>query len=93
MSFHPITRWIGVNNIIGWVGFNFHIIFWGGCRMDIKVIIFWYGWEWVRFFAISGPTPVLSFLLSWQHGLYTLSRVILLMLILVVLKITKNIEL
>jgi hypothetical protein len=23
--------------------------------MDIKVIIFGYGWEWVRFFAISRP--------------------------------------
>jgi hypothetical protein len=24
--------------------------------MDIKVIIFGYGWEWVRFFAISRPS-------------------------------------
>jgi hypothetical protein len=23
--------------------------------MDIKIIIFEYGWEWVRFFAISRP--------------------------------------
>jgi hypothetical protein len=55
MGFHPITGWFGVNNIIGWVGFNFLLIFWGGCGMDIKVIIFGYGWEWVEFFAISRP--------------------------------------
>jgi hypothetical protein len=52
--------WFGVNNIIGWVGFNFFLIFWGGCGMDIKVIIFGYGWEWVGFFAISRPNHILS---------------------------------
>jgi hypothetical protein len=55
MGFHPITDWFGVNTIIGWVGFNFLLIFWGGRGMDIKVIIFGYGWEWVGFFAISRP--------------------------------------
>jgi hypothetical protein len=56
MVFHPITGWFGINNVIGWVGFNFLLIFLGGCGMDIKVIRFGYGWEWIRFFAISRPT-------------------------------------
>jgi hypothetical protein len=55
-GFHPITGWFGVNNIIGWVGFNLFLIFWGGCGMNIKVIILGYGWEWVGFFVISRPT-------------------------------------
>jgi hypothetical protein len=55
MGFHPITVWFRVNNIIGWVGFNFLLIFLGGCGMDIKVTRFGYGWVWVGFFAISSP--------------------------------------
>ena len=46
----------GVNNVIGWVGFNFPLVFLVGCGMDIKVIRFGYGWEWIGFFAISRPT-------------------------------------
>jgi hypothetical protein len=56
MGFHPITGWFGINNIIGWVGFNFPLVFLVGCGMDIKVIRFEYGWEWIGFFAISRPT-------------------------------------
>jgi hypothetical protein len=55
MGFYPITSWFRINNIIGWVGFNFFLIFWGGCGMNIKVIIFRYEWEWIGFFAISRP--------------------------------------
>jgi hypothetical protein len=55
MGFHPITGWFGINNVIGWVGFNFLLVFLVGCGMDIKVIRFGYGWEWIGFFAISGP--------------------------------------
>jgi hypothetical protein len=55
MGFHPITGWFGVNNVIGWVEFNFLLIFLGGCGMDIKVIRLGYGWEWVGCFAISRP--------------------------------------
>jgi hypothetical protein len=55
MGFHPITGWFGINNVIGWVGFNFPLVFLVGCGMDIKVIRFGYGWEWIGFFAISRP--------------------------------------
>jgi hypothetical protein len=55
MGFHPITGWFGINNFIGWVGFNFPLVFLVGCGMDIKVIRFGYGWEWIGFFAISRP--------------------------------------
>jgi hypothetical protein len=55
MSFHPIMGWFGINNVIGWVGFNFPLVFLVGCEMDIKVIRFGYGWEWIGFFAISRP--------------------------------------
>jgi hypothetical protein len=55
MGFHPITGWFGINNVIGWVGFNFPLIFLVGCGMDIKVIRFGYGWEWIGFFVISRP--------------------------------------
>jgi hypothetical protein len=55
MGFHPITGWFGINNVIGWVGFNFLLVFLVGCGMDIKVIRFGYGWEWIGFFAISRP--------------------------------------
>jgi hypothetical protein len=55
MGFHPITGWFGINNVIGWVGFNFLLVFLVGCEMDIKVIRFGYGWEWIGFFAISRP--------------------------------------
>jgi hypothetical protein len=27
MGFHPITGWFGINNVIGWVGFNFPLVF------------------------------------------------------------------
>jgi hypothetical protein len=56
MGFHPITGWFGINNAIGWVGFNFPLVFLVGCGMDIKVIRFGYGWEWIGFFAISRPS-------------------------------------
>jgi hypothetical protein len=56
MGFHPITGWFGINNVIGWVEFNFLLVFLVGCGMDIKVIRFGYGWEWIEFFAISRPT-------------------------------------
>jgi hypothetical protein len=56
MGFHPITGWFGINNVIGWVGFNFPLVFLVGCGMDIKVIRFGYGWVWIGFFAISRPT-------------------------------------
>ena len=56
MGFHPITGWFGINNVIGWVGFNFLLVFLVGCGMDIKVIRFGYGWEWIGFFAISRPS-------------------------------------
>jgi hypothetical protein len=55
MGFHPIMGWFGINNVIGWVGFNFPLVFLVGCGMDIKVIRFGYGWEWIGFFAISRP--------------------------------------
>jgi hypothetical protein len=55
MGFHPITGWFGINNVIGWVGFNFSLVFLVGCGMDMKVIRFGYGWEWIGFFAISRP--------------------------------------
>jgi hypothetical protein len=55
MGFHPITGWFGINNVIGWVGFNFPLVFLVWCGMDIKVIRFGYGWEWIGFFAISRP--------------------------------------
>jgi hypothetical protein len=45
MGFHPITGWFGINNVIGWVGFNFLLVFLVRCGMDIKVIRFGYGWE------------------------------------------------
>jgi hypothetical protein len=65
MGFHPITGWFGINNVIGWVGFNFPLVFLVGCGMDIKVIRFGYGWEWIGFFAISRPRcSTLS--QSWQ---------------------------
>jgi hypothetical protein len=32
--------WFEVNNIIGWVEFNFFLMFLGGCRMDVKVTRF-----------------------------------------------------
>jgi hypothetical protein len=44
-----------INIVIGWVGFNFLIVFLVGCGMDIKVIRFGYGWEWIGLFAISRP--------------------------------------
>jgi hypothetical protein len=39
--------------------------------MDIKVIIFWYGWEWVGFFAISRPigTGPSTVTVRWRTGL------------------------
>jgi hypothetical protein len=45
MGFHSITGWFGVNNVIGWVEFNFLLIFLGGFGMDIKVTRFGYRWE------------------------------------------------
>jgi hypothetical protein len=45
MGFHPITGWFGINNVIGWVGFNFPLVFLVGCGMNIKVIRFRYEWE------------------------------------------------
>jgi hypothetical protein len=51
MGFHPITGWFGINNVIGWVEFNFLLVFLVGCGMNIKVIRFGYGWEWIGFFA------------------------------------------
>jgi hypothetical protein len=57
MGFHSITGWFGINNVIGWVGFNFLLVFLVGCGMNIKVIRFGYGWEWIGFFAISRPRP------------------------------------
>jgi hypothetical protein len=60
MGFHPITGWFGINNVIGWVGFNFLLVFLVGCGMDIKVIRFGYGWEWIGFFAISRPSVALD---------------------------------
>jgi hypothetical protein len=60
MGFHPITGWFGINNVIGWVGFNFPLVFLVGCGMDIKVIRFGYGWEWIGFFAISRPREELA---------------------------------
>jgi hypothetical protein len=42
MGFHPIAGWFGINNVIGWVGFNFLLLFLVGCGMDIKVIRFGY---------------------------------------------------
>jgi hypothetical protein len=56
MGFHPITGWFRINNFIGWVGFNFPLVFLVGCRMHIKVIRFEYGWEWIGFFDISRPS-------------------------------------
>jgi hypothetical protein len=55
MGFHPITGWFGINNVIGWVRFNFPLVFLVGCGMNIKVIRFRYRWEWIKFFAISRP--------------------------------------
>jgi hypothetical protein len=55
MGFHPITGWFGINNVIGWVGFNFLLVFLVRCGMDIKVIRFGYGWEWIGFFTINRP--------------------------------------
>jgi hypothetical protein len=55
MGFHPIMGWFVVNNVIGWVVFNFLLIILGGCGMDIKITRFRYGWGWVGFFAISRP--------------------------------------
>jgi hypothetical protein len=60
MGFHPITGWFGINNIIGWGGFNFLLIFLGGRVMDIKATRFGYGWACVGFFSISRPTSVSS---------------------------------
>jgi hypothetical protein len=40
-------------NRLGLISF---LYFFGGCEMDIKVTIFWYGWTWVGFFVISRPT-------------------------------------
>ena len=48
------------DNVIGWVGFNFPLVFLVGCGMDIKVIRFGYEWEWIGFFAISRPTRSLA---------------------------------
>jgi hypothetical protein len=64
MGFHPITGWFGINNVIVWVGFNFPLVFLVGCGMDIKVIRFGYGWEWIGFFAISRPShlPIYLFI-------------------------------
>jgi hypothetical protein len=62
MSFHPITGWFGINNVIGWVGFNFILVFLVGCGMEIKIIRFGYEWEWIRFFAISRPRWKLALL-------------------------------
>jgi hypothetical protein len=53
MGFHPITGWFGVNNIIGWVVFNF-LIFLDECEMDIKVIRFGYGWRGLDFLPLAG---------------------------------------
>jgi hypothetical protein len=64
MGFYPITGWFGVNNIIGWVGFNLLLVVLGGCGMDIKVTRFGYGWVWVGFFAISRPIQYL-YLILW----------------------------
>jgi hypothetical protein len=52
--------WFGINNVIGWVGFNFPLVFLVGCGMDIKVIRFGYEWEWIGFFAISRPNRSLA---------------------------------
>jgi hypothetical protein len=40
MGFHPVMDCFGINNIIGWVGFNFLLIFLCGCEMDVKVTRF-----------------------------------------------------
>jgi hypothetical protein len=66
MGFHPITGWFGINNVIGWVGFNFPLVFLVGCGMDIKVIRFGYGWEWIGFFVISRPMIAIAFLDPWN---------------------------
>jgi hypothetical protein len=49
MGFHPVMDWFGVNNVIGWVGFNFLLIFLVGCGMDVKVTRFGCGLDvgWV----------------------------------------------
>jgi hypothetical protein len=74
MGFHPITGWFGINNVIGWVGFNFLLVFFVGCGMNIKVIRFGYGWEWIGFFAISRPTQNLSVTLSFFTFIFPLSK-------------------
>jgi hypothetical protein len=54
MGFHPITGWFGINNVIGWVGFNFLLVFLVGCGMDIKVIRFGMGRSGLDFLPLAG---------------------------------------
>jgi hypothetical protein len=42
--------WFRVNNVIGWIGFNF-LMFLVGCGMDVKITKFGVGWMWVEFFC------------------------------------------
>jgi hypothetical protein len=78
MGFHPITGWFGINNVIGWVGFNFPLVFLVGCGMNIKVIRFGYGWEWIGFFAISRPScrPI-AVAVHWSTIITTTTKVTL----------------
>jgi hypothetical protein len=55
MGITDLTSWFGINNVIGWVEFNFLLVFLVGCGVDTKVIRFRYGWEWIGLFAISRP--------------------------------------
>lgn len=45
--------WFGVNNVIVWVGFNFLLMFLGGCGWMSKLLDLGMGWMWVGFFSIS----------------------------------------
>jgi hypothetical protein len=68
MSFHPVIEWFGVNNVIGWVGFNFLLIFLVGCGMDVKVTRFGCGLGFlplaVLFTALSRNQPLPTY---WTH--------------------------
>jgi hypothetical protein len=58
-SFHPITGWFGVNNIIGWVVFNFLLIFLDGCGMT-KLLDLCMGERGLDFLPLAGLQPTSS---------------------------------
>jgi hypothetical protein len=56
--------WFGVNNVIGWVGFNFILMLLGGYGIDVKVIRYGcgldVGWGFLQLAGLTWLSKILA---------------------------------